>query len=999
MSRARLFKRAADWLKNCVKTKEKIAEAKDRQRAFRFAFGQLEERVVLDADFTFDGIDLAMDNYTVGEDIEIAETATHVTFTLGTGVWNGADFGDLAGTGTSTLSLAKTSAIETINSDGSGINHHFGGVDLTSLASLTTFDATAGDVTQSGGIDASTLSNFVIDANDVELLDASNDFSVVDLTAVVNIDIRDANDIDVTARSNGLFATWVLASGNIEFSGDNSNHSQVDLNSTIGGSNGDITVADTSALQILIGAGTGNVDASDTDNHADNWIIDSANDVTLFDSGDTTLDVISATSLSVEAGDVEIGDIVGIDVTSAFFDVNSLSDGIAINGISATELTINAATDVSLTNNQVQKIAGTIGGSLDLVNRGNLSIDELVFGAVTTTGLSVTGDFTLTTFNADVTQTAAATVGGASQFTLGTGSATLDHVDNDFNSVEVVSSDSFDLFDSNAVAITAANGNDLSFESVDGTTLNGDLIGANTVSLVSGGGVDQAGGIIDTPDLTLAGSGLFNLISLNDIGSGGTGLFDVLIDGDLNLTNENAVEFTRSAGVTGDVSITLSDDDLTQAADTPVRFGGTSTFTVGLGDICLDFGDDTADTINDNDLNVVNIVSAGVAEIVEFDGFTLNDATLTDRAILETVAGDLGLSGTIVSPNGLLLISGGVISQSAGTIDASTLLVDSFGDAVLDQLNSIGTGLPAGVIAGVSGGDFVVTNSLTTLVGTVTINRKDGSPKTLVGVEALNFKLTALQILVNAATTATENIVLDSENGVTQNADGILKAAGLVLAGEGDFDLTQDNEIGTLVDPGKFAASVLGSISLTNLNGLMIAKISCGAMVYTGVNLGAGAGTGDLVLNTSANDGDVSQEDDAPIIVTGSTRFNVGAGTICLTKGDSDSDTVTNNDFSTLFIDAATIAEIADANGLVTEDIVALEKISLDAAGAIHLNNSLEADSVRLKAGDGVTQTASTFVDAMELLLQGEGDFTLPELNRIGDTFAKEESQQIFQVR
>ena len=56
---------------------------------------------------------------------------------------------------TSTLSLAKTSAIETITSDGSGIDLHFGGVDLTSLASLTTFEATAGDVTQSGSIDAS----------------------------------------------------------------------------------------------------------------------------------------------------------------------------------------------------------------------------------------------------------------------------------------------------------------------------------------------------------------------------------------------------------------------------------------------------------------------------------------------------------------------------------------------------------------------------------------------------------------------------------------------------------------------------------------------------------------------------------------------------------------------------------------------------------------------------------------------------------------------------
>lgn len=990
MSRARLFKRAADWLKNCVKTKEKIAEAKDRQRAFRFAFGQLEERVVLDADFSFNGVDLVMDNYTSlgSEELNVSDTGTHFEFALAEGVWNGIDSPFAFGDGTDTLSLDKVAFPASITSDGAGIDLNFNTVDFDS-ALLLEVSFRAENVTQSGSISAAGFSNFVIDANDVNLLNASNDFSTVDLTAVAGIDIRDANDIAVTARANGLFNTNVLASGNIDFSGDNlSTLSEVILNSTIGGSNGDITIADTSALQVGITAGTGNVDASDTDNHSDNWIILSAGDVTLFDSGDTTLDVFSATSLSVEAGDVEIGDIFGINVTSAFFDVNSLSSS---SGIIATELTINTVGDaiLSVSGNAIENIAGTIGGNLDLLNFVNLNIAELTFGAITTTGLNVTGDVDIEMVDLDLVSVQPIVVGGASQFTLGLGSATLDHVDNDFNSVEVVSSDSFVLFDANALAVTAANGNDLSFESVDGTTLNGDLIGANTVSLVSGGGVDQAGGIINSPDLTLAGSGLFNLISLNDIGSGGTGLLDVLIDGDLNLTNENAIEFSRNAGVTGDVSVTLSDDDLTQAADTPVRFGGTSTFTVGLGDICLDGGDDTPDAINDNDLNIVNIVSADVAEIVEFDGFTLNDATLTDRAILETVAGDLGLTGTIVSPNGLLLISGGAISQSAGTIDASTLLVDSTGDAVLDQLNSIGTGLPAGVIAGVSGGDFVVTNSLTTLVGTVTINRKDGSPKTLVGVEALNFKLTALQILVNAATTATENIVLDSENGVTQNADGILKAAGLVLAGEGDFDLTQDNEIGTLVDPGKFAASVLGSISLTNLYGLMIAKISCGAMVYTGVNLGAGAGTGDLVLNTSANDGDVSQEDDAPIIVAGSTRFNVGAGTICLTKGDSDSDTVTNNDLNTLFVDAATIAEIADANGLVTEDIVALEKISLDAAGAIHLNNSLEADTVRLKAGAGVTQTASTFVDALELLLQGEGDFTLTESNRIGGTFTE----------
>ena len=127
------------------------------------------------------------------------------------------------------------------------------------------------------------------------------------MTAVSDLTIRDANDINVTAQGNGVLNTTVFANGNIDFSGnDLTILSSVYLNSNIAGGNGDITIADTNSLEIYLLAGTGNVDASDTDNHAERWYIVTANDVTLFDTGDTTLGAVSATSMSVEAGNVDI---------------------------------------------------------------------------------------------------------------------------------------------------------------------------------------------------------------------------------------------------------------------------------------------------------------------------------------------------------------------------------------------------------------------------------------------------------------------------------------------------------------------------------------------------------------------------------------------------------------------------------------------------------------------------------------------------------------------
>ena len=198
MSRARLFKRAADWVKNCIRTKEQVRETRERRRAFRFAFGQLEERVVLDADFSFDGVNVLMDNYASSgaEALAVSETATHYEFTLNEGVWTGSDGSGVAGNGLSTLSVEKSSGVQTITSDGSGINVEFAAVDFGSAGTVTDIDFTAGDITQTGAIDASTV-NAGFSGTTITLNNAANDFDVVNLASVAAAEIVEQDGMTV----------------------------------------------------------------------------------------------------------------------------------------------------------------------------------------------------------------------------------------------------------------------------------------------------------------------------------------------------------------------------------------------------------------------------------------------------------------------------------------------------------------------------------------------------------------------------------------------------------------------------------------------------------------------------------------------------------------------------------------------------------------------------------------------------------------------------------
>lgn len=840
-----------------------------------------------------------------------------------------------------------------------------------------------------------------------DLSNSANDFNAVNIVSASQVDLFDQDDVSITgAQLSSMVA--VVAGNDINLDGNVDAADQI-LFVALNNLNQNSGILKSAGLMFAVGGDATLEQANEIGTATVDGLVSGNVTGDLFFNNTFGIDIVDQTYLLKNGGSSNINGLAGdtvclhapsITITSATFSASNLviesNGGIVLPAITVGDLILKTTGNVdALGANQIDRIAVDIDGNFRLNNTVDIEIADLNLCSVQVVGLNVTGDWDVTLTNDDLGQSADAMVGGLSTIAVGgTGNVDLSRANNDFGSVNIVSSDTVMIVDKNAIEITGANGNDHDYTSGGAMTLSGNLLVGNSVGLNSMGGVNQTAGIIDTDSLSVTGEGLFSLGNLNDIGGGLPGQLSLdIADGDFLLINDQPLELKSIASVlagvnNGNVTISTTDDDIKQDSTTPVIFAGTTILDVGTGKVCLEFGDGDADTLNDNDFNIVNVLNSTVTEIVDTNDMTVNDAVTSDKLILETEFGDMTLTGNIVAPNGLILLSGGGINQTGGSITAPQVVVDAGLDALLGQTNSIGNGAP-GVIAGQAGGELFINSQFGLQVNTVTLTRKDGTVVTLTGLDAAKIHLKALNILFTAAANATDNIVLDSAGGVAQNINGILRAAGIVLLGNGDFFLTEANEIGSAIDPGKFAADVLGTINFENQFGLLVASIACGPTTYVGVNVGTGGGTysGDLILNTSANNGDIRQEADANVVVEGDARFDVGTGNICLNKGDTDADLVTNNDFSLLFVDSARIVEIADINDISVESVNISDALSIDAGGAITLNNDIVVPSVHLKAGNGVSQLASTFIDSMQVILQGDGDFNLTERNRIGDIF------------
>ncbi|MEC9093735.1 MAG: hypothetical protein VX438_13570, partial [Planctomycetota bacterium] len=944
MSRARLFQRAANWLKNCIKTKQQVQQRKDRRRAFKFAFGQLEERVVLDADFTFTGVDLLMDNYSSlgGESLDVSETNDYYNFTLSEGVWSGADSPTVFGDGTNTLSVEKNSSgIESLTSDGAGIDLNFQTIDFDAAGTLIDLDFAAGDISQTGAINADFVSSIQFAGGEIDLSNTGNNFNFAVLNGSTVL-VDDKDDITIELSSTG--AAVIESAGEINIADSSVDSGVLRVNSLAnGGTGADINIDSTSAFNMIINAGVGNVDGNDAANDFNFVKVEAAGQADFYSLSTINLRDISANKLSVDAENIQIvGNIATNSTLLNSADIIKTSTG----SISTSELSILSTSNTALDagTNSIGSLAGSIGGDFDLVNATNLNIEELTFTLingtpVTTTGLDVTGDVDVEMVDLALTGLAPLAIGGSFDLTLGTGTADLMDLANDLNTFNIVSASQVDLAEQDSVSITGASLTErLAILAANQIELVGD-VSASDQLLLGSASLVQTSGIITTAGLMLGGDDGI-LMGQNEVGSAGVaGLFSAQTTGDVSFQNVFAIDVADQTysllngspatvnGLSG-TNIAIYTDGLTASSTNYAvdnllvnSSAGASLPAINLEELLL-AGTGTFEFLGSNEISHLAGDLDGHLLLNNDIDLEIADLTLlTEQIVGLSVTGDWGLS-----------LSGDDLTQSADTTvgNFAAFYLDSAGSAYLNH----------------SGNDF---NSIEVLSSNE-FTLRDTNGLSITGAQGTQHHYTTGDLLtLDGDVDLNGGLALSSANGVQQLASTYVSALELIVEGQGEFNLTEANQIGDATAAGKLAADIDGSLALVNDFGLQVDNLTFPfadgtSADVSGVRLGTDGGVhaGDLTIDTAAGNGNLGQEATANVVVEGVTQVDVGTGDVLLARGDTDADGNSNNDFESVYILAATNVEIADIDDITIEQADATNALSVTAGADIQLNNTIE---------------------------------------------------------
>ena len=251
----------------------------------------------------------------------------------------------------------------------------------------------AGIITQSAAAKVSGVAS--LNASDINLVNAANDWSTVTLNAVNGAALSDANAIilgAVTAGNLTVNATSITQSAAAKVSGTSSfNAADVTLNNA---ANDFAAVA-----------------------------FNAANRVTLTDSNAVTLGAVNATNLTVNAISITQSAAAKVSGTAAF-----------------------TANDITLTNaaNDFNTVA------LTAVNNAAINdANAIILGATKAANLTVIAG--------SISQNAAALISGQTSLTATNGDISMNNVANDFNSVSMNASGNATISDTNALTIQGAN--------------------------------------------------------------------------------------------------------------------------------------------------------------------------------------------------------------------------------------------------------------------------------------------------------------------------------------------------------------------------------------------------------------------------------------------------------------------------------------------------------------------------------------------------------------
>ena len=496
----------------------------------------------------------------------------------------------------------------------------------------------------------------------------------------------------------------------------------------------------------------------------------------------------------------------------------------------------------------------------------------------------------------------------------------------------------FGEFFFNAANITVEE--DSAMAVVDGSSAstNLDLTANGAITQTAGGaGISVSG----TTDLDVPGGADITLdnASNNFTGdvtftSGGT------ID-DIRITDDDGA-FNVQAGLSiGDDFVLSSAGNITfigafSTNNGPVDLtaGGTITATAGALDIRNNSLDMSAGAVSAidvsnaaNELNTVTIAQSGDAHIVDADTALVNGLIL----------GDCNPGSQF-----LHLECGGSVTQIAATsISVGGLALEGAGPYELTEAgNQIDT------LA------FDVTNQ-------VDVRDGDGDNLVIDTVDLLALARTGNDfVLQNDAGTVTQNNLIQTSG-----------AGGLLLLGNGNFTLTNvNNNFATI------AANTGGNISYTGAGAIDVGSVT--SLVPTTVN-GISSGGGNVTLTSLAGAITVNQ-----VLNAGAGDLNLTSTGGAITQGAGDTITATgtaaissNGGASVITLDQA----VNNFGTLILDGTT----VEIQEAGALTLGN-VNAATFELDADGAVGQNGGTSIQTTDLVLLGNGSFTLTQNNNAG---------------
>lgn len=535
---------------------------------------------------------------------------------------------------------------------------------------------------------------------------------------------------------------------------------------------------------------------------------------------------LRGSSFTTNGGDVSL---TGTGVTSAGGMVNAGSGTILVDG---NDGAINLAGTLTTTNETATAVR--------IIDATTAQLGNITTGAAGTVVLGGAGGDNL---SGAVTQTGAVNAGTVAG--NGGSTVTLDGSNTVVNLGAWQSADAF-VFRDTSGGLNVTGNLETNAGAVSISTSGGALAMGNSNITTNGG------------DVSLAGTGVTSTGGVVNAGSGA-----ILVDG-----NDGAVNLAGSLTTTNETSAAVRVIDATTAKLGNITTGATGTVVLGGAG-----GDNLSGAVTQTGAINAGTLTGNAGSTVMLDGsntvVNLGEWKSADAFVFKDTSGGLNVTGNVETRGASISTTGGALAMGGGNVTTNGGNVSLTGTGV----TSTGGKVDAGG-------------------GTILVDGNDGAVNIAGALTTTNQTASAVRVIdatsasLGDITTGTTGTVVLGEAGAdglsgTVAQTGAIKAANVILAGNGDFALTAGaNAIGTVA-----TSSSIGSLALVSGMGLTIGSPgqAVGVNASRDIRISSAAAEGLSVLGNVTSQGGTIALAGATITVDAANVSSIGSTAVMLT--------------------------------------------------------------------------------------------------------------------